>query len=182
MSDLIESTDRLYKAIGQVIVDFQLIEYTLSEILAGLLHFKESEDNHRVSAAMSYRQKVGLVSDIYDKRKPDNWPSVDIRVARKALFAAEDFRNRVVHSFWHVASDDENETKWMRVKASLRTSNGLKVGAGEANIEYLEASEKSLKDVRDWYLGLTDKVQEATEKLKKYAEELHVEGTYKSSI
>lgn len=182
MSDIVSRTERLYKSIGQVIVEFQFIEHTLSEILSKLLQLNEPEDTYRVLAAMSYRQKVDLISDIYDRKKPHNWPSVDFKVTRKALYTAENFRNRVVHSFWHVATDAENEVKWMSVKSSIKTPKGLKLSAGEVNIQHLEESVKPLHDIRGWYLGLTDDVFNANEKLKKYAEEIYIKGTNKNSI
>ncbi len=167
-TDLITDTNLLSQSIGKIVIDFQFIEYTLSEILAVLLGLKETDDNHRILAAMSYRQKVDLMSDIYELRKPDNWPTADISLSRKALFTAEDFRNRVVHSFWHV-----NDSTWFRIKSSLKSSKGLKVDTGIANIECLEMSSEPLHAVRDWYLGQSDKLIKATHDLKEFAEQLH---------
>lgn len=168
-TDLATDTNRLSQSIGKIIIDFQFIEYTLSELLANLLGLKEADDIHRIVAAMSYRQKVDLLSDIYDLRKPNNWPTVDISLSRKALFAAEDFRNRVVHSLWHV-----NDSTWFRTKSSLKTSKGLKIDTGKANIECLEKSSESLYAIRDWYLGQSDKLIHATQELKTCAEQLNV--------
>ncbi|MGW8169715.1 MAG: hypothetical protein ACWGHH_06895 [Sulfurovaceae bacterium] len=168
MADLITDTNRLSQSIGKIIIDFQFIEYTLSEILSILLGLKEADDTHRILAAMSYRQKVDLMSDIYELRKPDNWPNVDIPLSRKALYIAEDFRNRVVHSFWHV-----NDSTWFRTKSSLKSSKGLKIDTGKANIECLEMSSAPLHTVRDWYLGQSEKLIKATQDLKEFAEQLH---------
>jgi hypothetical protein len=167
--DIVDDTDRLFRGIGKVVVQFQFIESTLSEILASLLQLREQSDNHRVAAAMSYRQKVDLMCDLYAMRKHPQWPSVDISITRKALFAAEDFRNRVVHSFWHVGG---SESQWMRTKASLRSNAGLKVATGAANIENLELGAKSLYVVRDWYLGQSEKLTVATQELRIFAAQL----------
>jgi DNA primase catalytic subunit len=176
-TDLITDTDRLSQCIGKVVIDFQFIEYTLSEILARLLELKETNDIYRILAAMNYRQKVDFISDIYELRKPNNWPNVDISLSRKALFAAEDFRNKVVHSFWHI-----NNSTWFHTKSSLKTSKGLKIDTGRVNIEYLEKSLESLHIIRDWYLGRTDKLINATKELKEFAEQLHInEKLYKKS-
>lgn len=163
-TDLVAQTDRLYLAIGRVVVEFQFVENTTAECLATLMKMREQEDQHRVAAAMSFRQKVDLLCDLYPKRKSANWPNVEIDVVRKSLFVAEEFRNSVVHSFWHVG--ESNAPKWMRSKSTLRTSTGLKITSGIANIECLEVGSKALASVRNWYLGDSDALKKSTKALK----------------
>lgn len=163
-SDIVRQKDRLFMAIGSVVVQFQFIENIVAEILASLMQMREPEDQHRVAAAMSYRQKVDLMCDLYSIRKNALWPDVEIDVARKSLFAAEEFRNAVVHSFWHL--DGSGVKKWMRTKSTLRTSDGLKITVGEANIERIETGSRMLYTVRDWYLGDSVAIKDATKELK----------------
>jgi hypothetical protein len=163
-SDIVAQTDRLYMAIGRVVVEFQFVENVAAECLASLMRMREHEDQHRVAAAMSFRQKVDLLCDMYPRRKNAKWPDVEIDVARKSLFAAEEFRNAVVHSFWHVSGSDS--LKWMRSKSTLRTSAGLKITAGEVNIKCIESGAKALYTVRDWYLGDSGALTKATKVLK----------------
>jgi len=151
-------------AIGSVVVQFQFIENIVAEILASLMQMREPEDQHRVAAAMSYRQKVDLMCDLYTMRKNAQWPDVEIDVARKSLYAAEEFRNSIVHSFWHL--DGTGVQKWMRTKSNLRTSDGLKITVGKANIERIETGARMLYTVRDWYLGDSVALRNAAKELK----------------
>lgn len=170
-TQLLTNTERLYRAIGRVVVEFQFVEYTVAEILASILQMREQEDQHRISAAMSFRQKVDLLCDLYSIRKNPLWPDVDLPLARKCLYGTEDFRNRVVHSFWHVAGTDE--IRWMRTKASLRSSDGLRISAGVANIEALEHGAEAIHCIRDWYLNQVEKMQEAINNLQRLAKSLN---------
>lgn len=163
-SDIVAQTDRLYMAIGRVVVEFQFVENIVAECLASLMRMREQEDQHRVAAAMSFRQKVDLLCDLYSRRKNVEWPDVEMDVVRKSLFAAEEFRNAVVHSFWYVSGSDA--PKWMRSKSTLRSSAGLKISVGQANIECLESGSKALHTVRNWYLGDSNALKKAAEALK----------------
>ena len=128
--DLVQETDRLYAAIGRVVVSFQFVENTVGQLLASLLKLKEPDDAHRITASMSFRQKVDLFCDLYPTRN-SGMLSIDVAVARRALFSAEQFRNSVVHSFWYVGETDTS--KWMRSKSTLKTTKGFKITSGVAN-------------------------------------------------
>lgn len=162
--NLLHDTDRLYGAIGQVVVRFQFVEYIVAEHLAILLRMKDTGDVHRVSAAMSYRQKVDLMYDLYPARSNPAWPAVELQSVRGALYAAEEFRNAVVHSFWHVGGTTERG--WMRAKSTLRSSSGLKITLGPVDLKYLEQGSGALGVVRDWYVASSDKLQQATHDLR----------------
>jgi len=170
-TQFLADTDRLYRAIGKVVVEFQFVEYTAAEILSSILQMRDQEDQHRISAAMSFRQKVDLLCDLYPLRKNPSWLDVDLPLTRKCLYGAEDFRNRVVHSFWHVAGTDE--IRWMRTKASLRSSGGLRISAGVANTEALEHGAEAIQCIRDWYLNPVDKLQRAANDLQRLAKNLN---------
>ena len=62
MTNIAIDADRLYAGIGQVVVSFQFVEYGVAEVLASLLQMRHPSDVHRVTAAMSYAQKVNLMS------------------------------------------------------------------------------------------------------------------------
>jgi hypothetical protein len=142
----------------------------LSGILALLLKLQESNDRYRIAAAMSFRQKVDLMCDLYDSRKNPKWPSVDISVTRKALNTAEEFRNRVLHSFWHL----DGKLEWIQTKPNLRSKTGLKIDTRVVSIENLEIGAKSLYVIRDWYLGQSDKISLATNELKSISTQLNL--------
>lgn len=169
VSEIVIDTDRLHICIGRIVVEFQLIENVIAEVLASLLQMREPEDIHRVTAAMSYAQKLNLMCDLYNDRKNPKWPQVDLESARNALVSAETFRNSVVHSLWFV---DGKKTQWMRAKANLRNGGKLKVVTGPANIEALEDAVKCLGVISNWYLGHSSELAAATISLNKLSKEL----------
>ena len=143
----------------------------MADVLASLLQMKHEADTHRVTAAMSYGQKVDLMCDLYPDRCNPQWPTVDIQVARNGLKAAEEFRNSVVHSFWYVGG---TESQWMRTKANLRSKSQLKVSTGSANLGALKEGADCLRVVKDWYIGQSEKVALATARLKVLTKELGI--------
>lgn len=168
-SDLIQDTERLFRCIGEIVVRFQKIENDIAEVLSSMLKMKDPSDTHRVTAAMSYKQKLNLMCDLYEERKNPAWPPIDIVLVRSALESAETFRNSIVHSLWSVG---ENPSKWIRTKANLRSKGKLKIVTGPANIEALEEAITCLKTIRDWYLGFSEQLQEATKLLNKISRQL----------
>jgi hypothetical protein len=166
---LASDTNLLYQGIGKVIVEFQFIEHVLAEILASLLQMRHPADTHRITAAMSYGQKVDLMCDLYLDRRNPGWPVIDLQINRNALKAAEEFRNTVAHSFWHV---DGADPKWMRTKAHIRSKSRLVITVGAVNFEALDEGAKSLYVVRDWYLGQTERISDATAKLRSLTKKL----------
>jgi hypothetical protein len=159
-------TARLYEGIGRIVVSFQQIEQWLAEILAMLLHMREKDDQFLVSAAMSFGQKVDLLVELYPKRKTAQLKDVDLIVVKNALSTAEEFRNRVVHSFWAIECADE--ARWIRIKGSLRGRKGLKLSKTSANIEMLHECDGALLVIREWMLKETSKIEVATATLKAY--------------
>lgn len=168
-SEIIIDADRLHICIGKIVVKFQLIENVIAEVLASLLQMREYEDIHRVTAAMSYAQKLNLMCDLYYDRKNPEWPSIDLESARNALMSAETFRNSVVHSHWFVGGE---QRQWMRAKANLRNGGKLKVVTGPANIEALEEAIKCLSVISDWYLGRSAQLVAATSSLNQLSKVL----------
>ncbi len=84
--NLVEETEALYRAIGHTVVRFQQVEQWLAEELAMLLRMREREDQYFVSAAMSFKQKVDLLVEIFPRRaeRPPKLPKVDVADVRKA--------------------------------------------------------------------------------------------------
>lgn len=64
-NNLVDQTDALLRAIGHTIVRFQQVEQWLAEELALILRMREKEDQYLFSAAMSFRQKVDLLVEIF---------------------------------------------------------------------------------------------------------------------
>lgn len=169
MGDIVTDTERLFTGIGKIVVTFQFVEHWVADVLAALIQMRHTSDVHRVTAAMSYAQKVNLMCDLYPDRKNPNWPPVDLEVTRNALMAAEAFRNTVVHSLWHLGGV---EPQWMRTKANLRSKGRLSITSGSANLDALEEGEKCISVVKDWYCGESAKLSVATSRLNTLVNEL----------
>lgn len=165
-NDIIEQTPRLFQAIGHTIVRFQQVEQWLAEELAMLLRMREKEDQYLVSAAMSFKQKVDLLVELYPKRKAAQMPDVDIVAVRRALYTAEEFRNRVVHSFWAVECGDK--TRWMRVKGSLRGRKGFSMYSTEASVQILEECNEALRVICEWIVSAPEALERATATIAKH--------------
>jgi|SRR5690625_2211502 len=155
-----EDKTRLFAAIGHIVVRFQQVELWVSEILAGLLELDPMDDRYAVMAAMSYRQKVDLMVTLFP-RKSNNHFGADIDLSRRALYTAEEFRNRVVHSVWAVSGDT-----WTREKGSLRGKSGLAKQSVCVDIVQLENAAESLRTITEWYLVSSTKLEEAMSQLK----------------
>lgn len=171
--DLAQETDRLYMAIGKVVVSFQFVENLVGELLAALLRLQEPNDAHRITASMSFRQKVILFCELYPTRN-SGMLSIDVTISRKALLSAEEFRNSVVHSFWYISGSDSY--KWMRSKSSLRTPRGFNIKSGEANMSCLESGAEAINTIKDFYLGSRlDVIKQASTTLEKCIKTLSLE-------
>lgn len=155
-----EEAERLYAGIGKIIVRFQQVEMWLAEVLAGLLLMRDQTDRHLISSAMSYRQKVDLLIELYPKRKPKMDAKVDIAIVRKALYAAEEFRNRIVHSFWGIECGENR--RWVRIKASLKGRNGFSVKTVTADTKMLEECADALQYVCLWMFADDAGLESAT--------------------
>lgn len=170
---LVSDTDQLFRGIGRVVVEFQQIEHGLADVLASLLQMKHDSDTYRVTAAMSYGQKINLMCDLYPSRRNSHWPTVDVQITRNSLKAAEEFRNTVVHSLWHVGGA---EPQWLRTKANLRSKGQLKISTGKANLDALREGSEHLYTIKDWYVGRSDDLALATSRLKSLTQELSIAG------
>lgn len=168
-SGLVEQTDALFRAIGRTVVRFQQVEQWLAEELALLLRMREREDQYLVSAAMSFKQKVDLLVEIFPRRaeRHPKLPKVDVVDVRKALYAAEEFRNRVVHSFYAVECG-EDASRWVRMKGSLRSRAGFSLNSVEANVAIFEECNGALSVIREWSLKDSGDIRVATETLVRH--------------
>lgn len=158
-----DDKSRLFAAIGHIVVRFQQIELWVAEILADLLGLDPLDDRYSVMAAMSFRQKVDLLVTLFP-RKAKNHFEADIELARRALYVAEEFRNRVVHSAWSVS---EEENSWIREKGNLRSKAGFAKQSVCVDIDLLESAAESLRVITEWYLTPAHQLEAAMTQLKK---------------
>lgn len=166
---LVEQTEALFRAIGHAVVRFQQVEQWLAEELALLLRMREQEDQYIVSAAMSFKQKVDLLVEIFP-RKTEQQPKltrVDILDVRKALYKAEEYRNRVVHSFYSVECGADS-SRWVRMKGSLRGRAGFSLNSVQANVQIFEECNNALAVIREWSLKEPEAIRLATATLDQH--------------
>jgi hypothetical protein len=156
------------------VVNFQQIEQWLAEELAVLLRMREKEDQYLVSAAMSFGQKVDLLVTLFPKRaeRHPKLPTVDVGIVRRALDAAEEYRNRVVHSFYAVECDDQS--RWIRIKGSLRGRKGFSMNSVDVNVAAFDECNDALRLIREWSVVEQSRLVIATEILKKH---MHLTST-----
>lgn len=148
--------DQLFAAIGHIVVNFQQVELWLAEALTSVLSLKVLEDRHIISSSMSFRQKVDLMAELYPRKKT-HYYGVEIKLIKKALHTAEEFRNRIVHSVWSV----ESPGKWVRVKSNIKGRNGFSLVTTAASIAHLEAAAKALLIIREWELSDAESLESA---------------------
>ena len=139
--------DRMFSAIGHIVVNFQQVELWLAQILASVLSLRVLEDGHVISSAMSFRQKVDLVVELYPRNKVHDH-GVEMSLIKKSLYAAEEFRNRVVHSLWTV----HTPSKWVRIKSSIKGRKGFALSTSAVNVRQLEVAAAALLVIREWEL------------------------------
>lgn len=152
--------DRMFSAIGHIVVNFQQVELWLAEILASVLSLRVLEDRHVISSAMSFRQKVDLVVELYPRKKVHD-QGVEMSLIKKSLYAAEEFRNRVVHSLWAVHAPG----KWVRIKSSIKGRRGFALSTSAVNVGQLEVAAAALLVIREWELIDAVSLQEAVDAL-----------------
>lgn len=158
-----ETSNRLLLSIGRVVVAFQLLELWIAEALASALQMSAQDDRYLVSSAMSYRQKVELLCELYRRHHEPSRHTVDLSILKRAFLAAEEFRNRTVHSVWSVHSEPR---RWVRTKASLRGRGGLELRVKPAEAEHLEAAAEAIFKIRGWEESDEPGLIEATRVLK----------------
>lgn len=159
-----KDSERLFSAIGRVVVAFQLLELWVAEALSAALNMSSEDDRHLVSAAMSYKQKVDLLFELYARHGTSN-PRVKVAITKRAMLAAEEFRNRVVHSVWAVTPGVESSKHWVRTKASLRGRSGFELTRRLAQAKLLEEAATAMNHVRAWEEGNENELLEAIKTL-----------------
>ncbi|MFZ2277409.1 MAG: hypothetical protein WAW39_06410, partial [Prosthecobacter sp.] len=123
-----------------------------------------------VASAMSYRQKVDLMVELHKKRNPKYGGTASLHTIRRALFTAEEFRNRIVHSFWAIECGETD--RWVRIKASLRGKSGLNIISKNAEYLDFEECDKALMKIREWMIASEEGLVSAIQILEKAEEEI----------
>ena len=123
----------LMEPIGQVTVNFAMLEQHLSFGIGCLLH-PEQRTGQIVTAELSFRQKVQLFSALFVHRFPDE-DGTAIKDLCSRLSTVEQERNLLIHSFWAVS---KKAGESMRLKTTAK-AKGISFQRAVTNREDVEA-------------------------------------------
>ena len=159
--NLIEQRDRLFFLVGETVINFQKIEYHLTEFLYILLELNHEEKHLLLMDSLSYGQKINLTFELFEK-KMNKLPYIkedfDFELARKCLSKAEEFRNKIVHSFYFL---DIKEEHFKKQKSNIKGKNGLKTKVAKINFDSLANCNQQLQRLDFWYLNDNESLKES---------------------
>lgn len=96
-----------------------------------------------ISASISFRQKLDfLVALLYNKFSDNEAQQTHIRSIANLMAAADEYRNRMVHSVW-----EESYGEYSRLKANIKGRKGLKVERHDADIKQLRTAIEAIETV-----------------------------------
>ncbi len=130
--------DDYVHAVGKVTIAFSYLEdnvcYTVWAMLGG-----DRQTADCITAEMSFRNLINLISSLLKQKEKEGIRSTDLapllRDAIKKTNAAEQDRNRIVHSRWGFSSKLEA----VREKVTAKQKHGLNYDAEPAAVSEIEA-------------------------------------------
>jgi len=105
-----EIGDAHLKAIGQVTAQFAFLEFSVAELIWGLLG-TEQRVGQAVTAGLPFRQSVALASSLAKQRITDPKPLKTLDSLLSQALAAEGDRNTIVHSTWFTVAEGEQVSR-----------------------------------------------------------------------
>ena len=106
------------RAIGQVTVNFAMLESAISSFVWGMINTDQML-GQMITAELSFRNLVGLLSSIYKHRINDEERITELeRLLNRALYAEEQ-RNIIAHSSWGVGDKAETITRFKTDRKSV---------------------------------------------------------------
>lgn len=134
---------RLATSIGLLVIQFNRFEHDIGEFLAVFLSSPNqgeiSEDIAIMTAALSFGQKLDLLSALYLKRYKNRPEQCEVfRKLISELSTFEEFRNTQVHSRWGTGSFSDTEFK--RIKPTIKGRKGLRQATEFADSRKIRAT------------------------------------------
>lgn len=156
--NIINKRDKLFYLIGETIVAFQRIEYHNTELLYYLLDLNHEKKHLVLMDALSFNQKLNLILELaknIDKDFKYLNNKLDLKLAKKCLNNAEQYRNKIVHSHYYY-----EKMEFKKRKVSIKGRNGLVIN--ENNIDYnkQEKCVKALRKLDTWSIYENDYMHE----------------------
>ncbi len=109
-------------ALGCVTVSFSMLETYVAVLIWGLISPEDSLVGQMVTAQLSFRKSLDLLDAVFRYKIGDAVKVAKIEGLLKEAQAAEDARNRIVHSMWMFSQPC---TDLRRVKLATKRGKGL---------------------------------------------------------
>ncbi len=147
-----ENLDGLAKAVGHVVIAFNMLERSLGQMIALMLNQSAPQKvSDSLNAALGYSQKVDLLAALFlSKPRPEHEQSL-LKFCMSELRYAEEQRNHFVHSAY--STEQFGGTTFKTIKERVRGGKGLKVT--EAFAEASQIMEVAEHMRRLWFLDLS---------------------------
>ncbi len=116
---------QLLAPLGEVAANFSMLDSILSSQIWLLLFgnsLKEQRTGQIVTAELSFKNKIALFSSLFQHRFPDEKPFERLKAIRKKLRAANEKRNRLLHSVWAASGHRGSST---RTKTTAKEKTGV---------------------------------------------------------
>lgn len=171
---------RVATSIGLLVMQFNRFEHDLGEFLAVFLK-RESQEQYFeniaiMTAALSFGQKLDLLSALYLKRYEDQSAQCEIFKSIISLISKfEEFRNALIHSRW--GTHTFGDTEFKRFKPNIKGRKGLRRVAAlvdwrQIRIICKEMQEFSCIEMFEIYRGCAKYEVMSTETINKLSERL----------
>jgi len=111
-------------SLGKVVANFAILEVEIDYSIWLLLlknQPKSEKTGQIVTAELSVKNKIALLSSLYQYRFPEKKPFKNLKDILKKIEDANKIRNKLVHSVWRSAGHNA-----MRISVSAKQKNGLK--------------------------------------------------------
>jgi len=126
--------------IGRITANFAVLESVLQTFIGRLIS-SDHTLGQIISAELSFRGLVALLSSLYKYRVSDSARVAELDSVFKRVNAAEEKRNIVVHSLWMVSNTDDSPPKTIVFKGKMtaKISKGLRYRQEQVTIEELDS-------------------------------------------
>jgi hypothetical protein len=136
------------KAIGQITVNFALLENTISSFV-GMLISSDQRVGQIITAELSFRNLVGLLSSLYKHFVNESEKIEELDALLTTALTIEEKRNIVTHSLWGAGYTHETIT---RIKMTAKKAKGLRH-------QYEQMSAEDLSKIAERIAELSHDVQ-----------------------
>lgn len=134
--------EKLFNPLGKVVANFNILEVLL-DFTIWLLLFgnssKEQKTGQIVTAELSFKEKIALLSSLYQHRFPDKKPFETLNNMRKKLGKANSKRNCLLHSAYLPSG--------RRVATRAKEKAGLIFESENMSVEKIEKTADFISEV-----------------------------------